>query len=129
MLPFLKILSEIQQLVNEDITMNDTLHLIYYLTRNGVKLLDACNISIFINFKKLHSIFRNKNKKRRLDIIVSNLDLILIPKLSMNMRHHEMETSYDADNIVNNNNGHILSEVVQEMEEAKASKDTYYIYD
>ena len=112
MLPFLKICSEIQELVNEDITTSNALHPIYYLTRNGVKLQDARNINNFINFGKLHSIFRNKNKKRRLDVFANSLGLILIPKLSMNMRHHETETSHDVDNIVNDNNGHILNKVM-----------------
>ena len=69
MLPFLKIRSEIQQLVREDIVMSDALNRIYYLIVNGVKLQDVCDNSNFINFRKLHSIFRNKNKKRRLDIL------------------------------------------------------------
>ena len=64
-----------------------------------------------------------------MDIFVNNPDLTLTPKLSANIRHHETETSHNVDNIVNNNNMHILNEVVQEIEEAKASEETYYIYD
>ena len=69
MIPFLKIRSEILQLVREDIVMSYALNQIYYLIMNRVKLQDVCDNSNFINFRKLHSIFRNKNKKRRLDVL------------------------------------------------------------
>ena len=45
MLPFKKIRHAIQQVINEDITSNDRLYPIHYLTGNGVRLQEAHNIN------------------------------------------------------------------------------------
>ena len=79
-LPFQKICHAIQQVINEDITSNEGLYPIHYLTGNGVKLHEARNINILVNYRQIMSVFRNKHKKKRLDVFVNNPDLTLTPK-------------------------------------------------
>ena len=96
LLPFIKIRNEIQKVINEDISTNDRLYPIHYLTGHGVKLNDARNVNYLVNFNRISAMFRNKRKKKRLDVFVNNPDVILTPKSSNNIAGNNIDDEIEV---------------------------------
>ena len=86
--------------MNEDIIGNEGINSIHYLKGTRVNLQNAPSINNFTSFGKIKRHFKNRNKKKRIDIFACNPDLTLSPKNTSDTFHNDEEYS----NMLGNNN-------------------------